>query len=416
VINLSYSTFGLTNLEFLDAIDVVDKTGYQGIELSFHRDQFNPFELTDEDITKIKQQFETTGVKPVCIATASYFFLPARPHEPSMLCPDLAGRKRRINLVKRGIEIAKKLNVPFVSFGSGFIREEHVVNSSINPRELLIDSIRQCLQEVKREDDITLLIEPEPGMFIETLDQGIHLINEINSPRFKLHLDLCHMYCTEHDYIAALAKAAPYAKYLHISDARDGCNLKIIKRSAQMAFDLNFASYLVYFPENADFLLLDKKNPIYFYDNPLTKEQKKHIEGIAGMANVKEAVDYVDYNRLYAGSTKFDNEIFTYLISVPGLSFDVLERAKPVINYIRETKNSNGKILMDKMVANTLTGIVHYHEIPGEGNLDFEACFKALNDNGFSGYASVELYHHVASWEKALVDSFKHLSQYVEGN
>jgi len=67
-------------------------------------------------------------------------------------------------------------------------------------------------------------------------------------------------------------------------------------------------------------------------------------------------------------------------------------------------------------VANTLTGIAHYHEIPGEGSLDFGASFKALNENGFSGHASVELYHHVASWEKALADSFKHLSQYVEGN
>jgi len=71
---------------------------------------------------------------------------------------------------------------------------------------------------------------------------------------------------------------------------------------------------------------------------------------------------------------------------------------------------------MDKMVANTLTGIVHFHEIPGEGTLDFEASFKALNDNGFSGYASVELYHHVASWEKALADSYEHLSQFWDVN
>jgi sugar phosphate isomerase/epimerase len=45
--------------------------------------------------------------------------------------------------------------------------------------------------------------------------------------------------------------------------------------------------------------------------------------------------------------------------------------------------------------------------------MDFAASFKALSDNGFSGYASVELYHHVASWEKALNDSYRHLSQFV---
>ena len=69
--------------------------------------------------------------------------------------------------------------------------------------------------------------------------------------------------------------------------------------------------------------------------------------------------------------------------------------------------------LVDKMIANSLTGIVHFHEIPGEGTLDFGASFKALTDHGFSGYASVELYHHVGAWQKALHDSYAFLSQFV---
>ena len=413
---LSYSTFGLTNLSFLDAIDAVDMAGYPGIELSFHRDQFNPFEITDEYLATIKKRFETTRVRPACVATASHFFTPSRPHEPSLMCIETAGRKRRINLVKRGIEVARRLGVDLVTFGSGFIRDEHVANPSMDPNELLVDSIHQCLKAVREDEDITLLIEPEPGMFIETLDQGIELVNEVNSPKFKLHLDLCHNYCSEKDYIGALALAAPHARYLHVSDAREGNNLKIVKMSEILTFDMDFASYLVYFPESADFLLLDRCNPIYFYDEKPDTEQKKQAARLADRAKITVPVEYVDYNSLYAGSTEFDDEIFTYLISVPGLSFDVLERVKPIINYLRGTKNSEGKLLMDKMVANTLTGVVHFHEIPGEGTLDFEASFKALNDNGFTGYASVELYHHVASWEKALADSFKHLSQFADIN
>jgi len=411
---LSYSTFGLTNLDFLDAIDVVDQAGYPGIELSFHRDQFNPFNITDEYLEVIKKKFEKTRVRPACVATASHFFTPSRPHEPSVLCIDTAGRKRRIDLVKRGIEVARKLGVDLVTFGSGFIRDEHVSNPSINPNELLVDSIHQCLKAVRDDEDITLLIEPEPGMFIETLEQGMNLVNEINSSKFKLHLDLCHNYCAEKDYIDALALAAPHARYLHVSDAREGYNLKIVKMSESLTFNMNFASYLVYFPESADFLLLDRNNPIYFYDDMPNSQQKKMADDLTGKANITAPIAYVDYNSLYAGTTQFEPEIFTYLISVPGLSFDVLERARPILIYLRSTKNSEGKLLMDKMVANTLTGIVHFHEIPGEGTLDFEASFKALNDNGFTGYASVELYHHVASWEKALADSFDHLSKFVD--
>lgn len=413
MIKLSYSTFGLTNLDFLETIDVVEKAGYPGIELSFHRDQFNPFETTDEYLATIKKRFETIRVKPACVATASHFFTPSRPHEPSLMSPDLAGRKRRINLVRRGIEVARKLGVSLVTFGSGFIRDEHVMNPSVNPHELLVDSIHRCLQAVRDDEDITLLIEPEPGMFIETVEQALSLINEVNSPRFRLHLDICHMYCSEKDYVAALAKAAPYTRYLHVSDAREGYNLKIMKMSENLTLDLDFASYLIYSPEYADYLLVDRDHPIYFYDEKPGRDQEKCVESILTSVNIAQTPAYVDYNGLFAGATPFDDEIFTYLISVPGLSYDVLERTRPIIIYLRSTKGADGKLLMDKMVANTLTGIVHFHEIPGEGTLDFAAHFNALTDNGFSGYASVELYHHVQSWEKALNDSFKHLSQFV---
>lgn len=413
---LSYSTFGLTQLSFLDAIDAVDRAGYPGVEISFHRDQFNPFEITDDFLATVKKRLERTHVKPACVATASHFFTPSRPHEPSLMCIETAGRKRRINLVKRGIDVARKLGVDLVTFGSGFIRDDHVANPSIDPNELLVDSIHECLKEIQSDEDITLLIEPEPGMFIETLDQGIRLVNEVNSPKFKLHLDLCHNYCSEKDYIGALAVAAPYARYLHVSDAREGYNLKIVKMSENLNIDLNFAAYLVYFPETADFLLLDRCNPIYFFDEKPNSQQEKIAEDLAGSLNITAPLAYVDYNSLHAGSTEFDDEVFTYLISVPGLSFDVLERARPIIIYLRSTKNAEGRLLMDKMVANTITGIVHFHEIPGEGTLDFDASFKALNDHGFTGYASVELYHHVASWQKALTDSFNHLSHYVDVN
>lgn len=413
MIKLSYSTFGLTNLKFLNAIEVVAKAGYPGIEISFHRDQFNPFDITNEDIANVKRKLQTTRVKAACVATASHFFTPSRPHEPSLMSPDLAGRKRRIGLVRRGVEVARQLEVPLVTFGSGFVRDEHVANPSVNPRELLVDSIHQCLREIHDDEDITLLIEPEPGMFIETMEQGLSLVDEVNSPKFALHVDICHAYCSEVDYVAALGQAAPHTRYMHISDAREGCNLKLVKLSKNLKMDLDFARYLIYFPDSANYLLVDRDRPIYFFDQPVTANQEKIIAQILDSVGIRPSASRVDYNSLYAGATPFDNEIFVYLISVPGLSYDVLERAKPIVAYLRSNQSTDGKPLLDKMVANTLTGIVHFHEIPGEGTLDFATSFKALTDNGFSGYASVELYHHVQSWEKALGDSFRHLSQFV---
>ncbi len=413
MIQLAYSTFGLTDLDFLAAIGAVDRAGYPGIELSFHRDQFNPFDITDDYLVAIRRRFAGLRVTPACLATASHFFTPSRPHEPSLMSPDLAGRKRRIDLVRRGIEVARKLGISLVTFGSGFIRDEHVANPSIDPGAMLVDSIHQCLGFVHDDEDITLLIEPEPGMFIETVDQAMRLVDEVNSPHFRLHLDLCHMYCSERDYVSALGRAAPWTRYLHVSDARQGYNLKIVKMADDLAVDLDFASYLIYFPESADYLLIDRDHPVYFCDENPARPQQERIEVLLTSAGILRPPAVVKYSALSAGSTPLDDEIFTYLISVPGLSYDVLERARPIVIYLRNSKDESGRPLVDKMVANTLTGIVHFHEIPGEGTLDFSASFKALTDHGYSGYASVELYHHVRSWEKALNDSYHHLSKFV---
>ena len=137
---------------------------------------------------------------------------------------------------------------------------------------------------------------------------------------------------------------------------------------------------------------------------------RQRIDTLLARSGITRPLASVDYPSLYAGASPLDDEIFTWMISVPGLSFDVLERTRPIVAWLRGVR---GNALQQRMVANTLTGIVHFHEIPGEGTLDLGASFKALTDNGFSGYGSVELYHHVASWQKALDDSYRHLAPLV---
>jgi len=413
VIKLSYCTFGLTALSLPDAIAAVHRAGYPGIELSFHREQFNPFNLDHGALARLRRLFDSISLTPACVATASHFFTPSRPHEPSLISIDLAGRKRRIDLVKRGIGVARQLGIPLVTFGSGFVRAEHIANPGVDPGGLLSDSIHRCLQEIGANEDITLLIEPEPGMYIETVDQALALISAIDSPRFQLHLDLCHVACSEDDVVNALRRAAPFVRYLHVSDTQMGCNLKLVPAMDRSDYRLDFADYLVYFPENSEFLLLDASHPLYFFDDPPNEARKTRLATMAREAGIESALSYVNYNTLPTAASEIDDEVFTYLISVPRVSFDVLERAHPIITYLRTTRDPAGRLFMERRVANTLTGAVHFHEIPGEGTLDLQACFDALRDSGFSGYASVELYHHVANWQGALTDSYRHLARFV---
>ncbi|NEU55489.1 sugar phosphate isomerase/epimerase [Halorussus sp. MSC15.2] len=55
----------------------------------------------------------------------------------------------------------------------------------------------------------------------------------------------------------------------------------------------------------------------------------------------------------------------------------------------------------------------HYHRIPGEGDLDFGTVFDALDDVGYDGFATLELYTYPAEPDRAAAEAFEALAQYV---
>jgi sugar phosphate isomerase/epimerase len=56
----------------------------------------------------------------------------------------------------------------------------------------------------------------------------------------------------------------------------------------------------------------------------------------------------------------------------------------------------------------------HYHRIPGEGDLDFEAVFAALDDIDYDGFATLELYTYPDEPDRAAAEAFEALAPYVD--
>jgi sugar phosphate isomerase/epimerase len=56
----------------------------------------------------------------------------------------------------------------------------------------------------------------------------------------------------------------------------------------------------------------------------------------------------------------------------------------------------------------------HYHLIPGDGDLDFDVVFGALDDIGYDGYVTLELYTYPDSPDTASERSMRALERYVE--
>lgn len=54
----------------------------------------------------------------------------------------------------------------------------------------------------------------------------------------------------------------------------------------------------------------------------------------------------------------------------------------------------------------------HYHRIPGEGDLDFRAIFDALDDIGYDGFATLELYTYPGEPDRAAREAYAELERY----
>jgi hydroxypyruvate isomerase len=212
--SLSYNTNGLRNLPLLRAAQEVAQAGYEGIELSFHTSHFPPFLLSGQDLEKIKKKLEQISVKPICIAAGAADLLSSEPFEPSLISPDQKGRKERIRLISRALEIAKFLEVPVVNFASGILKKG---GNSEAAWKNLIQGIKRCLDNT---GEIILAIEPEPNMLIETTSQALALIKEVDSPNLRLNLDIGHVQCCEDDLLDSIAKALPYTRHVHIEDIK----------------------------------------------------------------------------------------------------------------------------------------------------------------------------------------------------
>lgn len=406
---LSYSMNGLTNLDFYRAALEAEKAGFDGVELSFQYKQFDPFSLSEDDLVKIRDFFRGSRVKPICISTATTFFLSEIPHEPSIISLSQEKRQQRIDLIKKGISMAKTIGIPIVSFQSGYLRQEHVDNPSIDPRKLLIDGIKSCLENI---GDVTLVIEPEPGMYIETIDDAISLIKDVDSPNFSLHLDICHTYCTEDNYVNAISKAIPHISYMHLADIKEGYNLRLQSLSAEqklsVKLNLERYGYLLHMEDKNCFYFIDSEHCIYFYQNDLKSVEK--AEAVNFVSPYHSRVDFVKIDDMNIQSEKsIELEIKAYLGSVGEIGFDIIQKADPILKYLRSKHDECCNPIIQQPVCNTVNGKVHYHEFPGMGEIDFHAVLKALKDNGYNGYVTVELYNHSDVWEKVLPESRKYL-------
>jgi L-ribulose-5-phosphate 3-epimerase len=236
---LAYNTNGLAHHNLRDAIELLAGIGYDGISITLDHGALNPFEeRIDAQLEQVARALETHRLRCVIETGARFLLDPRHKHEPTLVGPDPAGRARRIDFLRRAIDIATRLNAKCVSLWSGIV---HDGAGRAEASSRLVESLPAVLEEAARRQ-VVLAFEPEPGMLIDTVDryeEFLKLLNAkgIDASRLGLTIDVGHLHCQGELPIAEKIRASKGRLVnVHIEDMRAGVHEHLMFGEGEIDF------------------------------------------------------------------------------------------------------------------------------------------------------------------------------------
>lgn len=195
---LGFNTNGLACHRWQEGLALLAETGYRAVGLTLDHHFLDPFarNLSNgmDEARKLLKQLDLA----VVVETGARFLLnPRIKHDPTLMSPTPEERARRIDFLIRSIDIACELEAEAVSFWSGTLIENITEDRAF---ERLADACRPVIDHAESRK-MRLAFEPEPGMFIDTMDRYAKLKERLPSPYFGLTLDIGHVHCLKDGYI-----------------------------------------------------------------------------------------------------------------------------------------------------------------------------------------------------------------------
>jgi sugar phosphate isomerase/epimerase len=215
---LAFSSNAYLRFSFNDAAKKIGKLGYQGIEIMADVPHAWPAFMLEEQKQGIRDSLKSNNLE---ISNINSFMMHAvndsrqRYWYPSWIEPDKHYRQIRIDHTMRCLTMAKELGAPCITTEPGGPVE---AGASWNAGlKLFVEMLKPVIEHAEKEG-VLLLIEPEPGLLIETADQFLEFMGCIKSPMVGCNFDIGHSYCVGDDPASTIPRLAKYIKHFHLED------------------------------------------------------------------------------------------------------------------------------------------------------------------------------------------------------
>lgn len=211
--NFAFSSNAFRRHDLVDAIKTIARIGYRGVEIMADIPHAYPPNLTFTDIRRIRKELKASGLAVSNINAFELWALGDTYH-PSFIEKDPELRKKRIEHTLKALELAEELECPNISIEPGGPVDTAVAD---DPHAIFMDGL-QKISDNARKRGVRVLIEPEPGLLIETSCQFLRLIRELDPDVYGLNFDIGHFFCVGEDPAGLAPALHNVTHHYHLED------------------------------------------------------------------------------------------------------------------------------------------------------------------------------------------------------
>lgn len=215
---LAFSTNAYMRFPFAEAAARIRSFGYDGLELMADVPHAWPAGLLEGTKAELRSALKQNHLE---LSNVNAFMMNAikdyrQPYwYPSFIEPDEGYRRVRIDHTQRALDLCAELGAPHITTEPG---------GPIAPGQTRADALNVFVEALKplaehaHKVGVMLLIEPEPGLLIETTDQYLEVAERLNAPSIGLNFDVGHAFCMSEDLPVQVAKMAKHTRHYHFED------------------------------------------------------------------------------------------------------------------------------------------------------------------------------------------------------
>jgi len=217
-----FRTAGFKGWDIKAILLKLSELGYDGVELCLEHPELSLKKLNHKTIHGLKEYLTKLGLEA---ASVSYH-------------GDIDPLPIKLANTFEAIKIAGLFSPRLLIFNC----EKVIPGEKKKQFKDLINRINRLLK-VAKDQDITLAIEPEPGLIISDVNDVSLLLEEISSPYLAVNLDIGHSYITDENVTETIQILKDRIAHVHLEDIKDKIHKHLLPAEGDINFEELFSTF-----------------------------------------------------------------------------------------------------------------------------------------------------------------------------